>query len=92
MPLSLVRSYRYDTHFESGIGVAIHGELPEGPVTLFKLSPDLRHMLCLEARLTENPYDDNLCRTQVVVEAPGAADYFLRTPICNHHVLFPGKL
>ena len=92
VPLSLVRSYRYDTHFESGIGVAIHGELPEGPVTLFKLSPDLRHMLCLEARLAENPYDDNLCRTQVVVEAPGAADYFLRTPICNHHVLFPGKL
>lgn len=92
VPLSLVRSYRYDTHFESGIGVAIHGELPEGPVTLFKLSPDLRHMMCLEARLTENPYDDNLCRTQVVVEAPGASDYFLRTPICNHHVLFPGKL
>ena len=92
VPLSLVRSYRYDTHFESGIGVAIHGELPEGPVTLFKLSPDLRHMLCLEARLAENPYDDNLCRTQVVVEAPGASDYFLRTPICNHHVLFPGKL
>lgn len=92
VPLNLVRSYRYDTHFESGIGVAIHGELPEGPVMLFKLSPDLRHMLCLEARLAENPYDDNLCRTQVVVEAPGAADYFLRTPICNHHVLFPGKL
>ena len=92
VPLNLVRSYRYDTHFESGIGVAIHGELPEGPVTLFKLSPDLRQMLCLEARLAENPYDDNLCRTQVVVEAPGAADYFLRTPICNHHVLFPGKL
>lgn len=92
VPLSLVRSYRYDTHFESGIGVAIHGELPEGPVTLFKLSPDLRRMFCLEACLVENPYGDNLCRTQVVVEAPGAADYFLRTPICNHHVLFPGKL
>ena len=90
VPLSLVRSYRYDTHFESGIGVAIHGELPEGPVTLFKLSPDLQTMFCLEARLVENPYGDNLCRTQVVVEAPGAADYFLRTPLCNHHILFPG--
>ena len=92
VPLSLVRSYRYDTHFESGIGVAIHGELPEGPVTLFKLSPDLQTMFCLKARLVENPYGDNLCRTQVVLEAPGAADYFLRTPLCNHHILFPGKL
>ena len=92
VPLSLVRSYCYDTHFESGIGVGIHGELPEGPVTLFKLSADLSTMACIEARLTENPYGDLLCRTQVVVQAPGAAGYFLRTPLGNHHILFPGKL
>ena len=92
VPLSIVRDYCYDTHFESGIGVAIHGELPEGPVTLFKLSPDCRRMLRLEARLVANTYADRLCRTQVVVEAPGAAGYFLRTPICNHHIIVPGKL
>ena len=92
VPLSLVRDYCYDTHFESGIGVAIHGELPEGPVTLFKLSPDCRRMYRREARLVANTYGDALCRTQVVVEAPGAAAYFLRTPIGNHHILVPGKL
>ncbi len=92
VPLSIVRNYCYDTHFESGIGVAIHGELPEGPVTLFKLSPDCRRMLRLEARLVANTYADKLCRTQVVVEAPGAAAYFLRTPIGNHHIIVPGKL
>ena len=92
VPLSLVRDYCYDTHFESGIGVAIHGELPEGPVTLFKLSPDCRWMYRREARLVANTYGDALCRTQVVVEAPGAAAYFLRTPIGNHHILVPGKL
>ena len=92
VPLSIVRDYGYDTHFESGIGVAIHGELPEGPVTLFKLSPDCRRMLRLEARLVANTYADRLCRTQVVVEAPGAAAYFLRTPIGNHHIIVPGKL
>lgn len=92
VPLSIVRDYCYDTHFESGIGVAIHGELPEGQVTLFKLEPDFKRMLRLEARLSANTYGDSLCRTQVVVEAPGAEEYFLRTPIGNHHIIVPGKL
>ena len=92
VPLSIVRDYCYDTHFESGIGVAVHGELPEGPVTLFKLSPDCRRMFRCEARLTVNTYGDRLCRTQVVVDAPGAAAYFLRTPIGNHHIIGPGIL
>lgn len=92
VPLSLVRDYCYDTHFESGIGVAVHGELPEGPVTIFKLSPDCRRMFRREARLVANTYGDALCRTQVVVEAPGAAEYFLRTPVGNHHILVPGKM
>ena len=92
VPLSLVRDYCYDTHFESGIGVAVHGELPEGPVTVFKLSPDCRRMFRREARLVANTYGDALCRTQVVVEAPGAAEYFLRTPVGNHHILVPGKM
>ena len=91
IPLSLVRNYCYDTHFESGFGVAVHGEMPEGEVTLFKLSPNLKRMVRIPARLVENPYGDNLCRTQVVVEAPGAAEYFLRSPIGNHHVIVPGK-
>ena len=92
VPLSLVRDYCYDTHFESGIGVAVHGELPEGPVTVFKLSPDCRRMFRREARLVANTYGNALCRTQVVVEAPGAAEYFLRTPVGNHHILVPGKM
>ena len=92
VPLDIVEDYCYDTHFESGIGVAIHGILPEGPVTLFKLSPDCRRMYRREAKLVANPYGDNLCRTQVVVEAPGAAAYFLQEPIGNHHIIVPGKL
>lgn len=92
VPLSIVRDYCYDTHFESGIGVAIHGELPEGPVTLFKLSPDCRRMYRKEALLLGNPYEEALCRTQVIVRAPGAAGYFLRSPIGNHHIIVPGDL
>ena len=92
VPLSIVRDYCYDTHFESGIGVAIHGELPEEGVTLFKLSPDCRRMYRKEALLLGNPYEGSLCRTQVIVRALGAADYFLRCPIGNHHIIVPGNL
>ena len=92
VPLDIVEDYCYDTHFESGIGVALHGRVPEGPVTLFKISPDFRRMFRREAKLVANPYEDNLCRTQVVVEAPGAAAYFLQEPIGNHHIIVPGIL
>ena len=92
VPLDIVQDYCYDTHFESGIGVAIHGLLPEGPVTLFKISPDFRRVYRREARIVANPYGDNLCRTQVIVEAPGAAAYFLQQPIGNHHIIVPGTL
>ena len=92
VPLDIVQDYCYDTHFESGIGVAIHGQLPEGPVTLFKISPDFRRVYRREARIAANPYGDNLCRTQVIVEAPGAAAYFLQQPIGNHHIIVPGTL
>ena len=44
VPFNMVEKYSYNTHFESGIGVAIHGEMTEGDVTLFKTSSDLVRM------------------------------------------------
>lgn len=90
LPLSMARSWVYDTHFESGFGVAVHGEIPEGPVTLFKLSPDFRRAFILEGEIVCNQYQANLCRTQILVNAPGAAPYFLRESIGNHHIIIPG--
>ncbi len=91
VPLGMTRSWVYDTHFESGFGVAVHGEIPEGPVTIFKLSPDFRRAFIREGEILRNEYGDKLCRTQVVVRSPGAASYFLREPIGNHHILIPGS-
>lgn len=87
VPLNMVTSYRYDTHFESGIGTAIKGELPLGPVRILKLSPDLESIVEIPAEIVNNQYEQWLCRTQIIVKAPGAADYFLRTPHANHHVI-----
>ena len=96
IPLDMVRSYSFNTHFESGIGIAIHGEMPEGDVTVLKISGDMKRHFCCKADLVGNPYDKSLCRTQItldITDNPTAIcrDYFLKSPIGNHHVVFSGN-
>ena len=86
LPLSLCRKHAFDTHFESGIGVAIRGEIEEGDVTLFRLDSDLGHFFLQEGRLVENRHEEGLCRSQVVVEAEGL-EKILRRPLGNHLLL-----
>ena len=91
VPFNLVTKWNYDTHFESGIGVGIHGELLQGPVTVFKVSGDLERHFVAEGQLIYNQYEDNLCRTQVMLQlSPADARYFLTRPIGNHHIILPG--
>ena len=94
VPFSMLRDYSYDTHFESGIGVAVKGELPEGPVTLFKIAPGLDRCFTAEAGLIKNLSEKHLCRTQVLLRLDDRSlckDYFLKDPIGNHHVIVPGR-
>ena len=94
VPFNMLRDYVYDTHFESGIGVAVKGELPEGPVTLFKMSPGLDRCFTAEAGLIKNLSEKHLCRTQVLLRLDDRSlcrDYFLKDPIGNHHVIVPGR-
>lgn len=91
VPFNMVKDWQYDTHFESGIGVGIHGNLPEGPVTVFKVSGKLDRYFVAEGTLLYNQYEDHLCRTQVVLQlTPEDARYFLTDPIGNHHIILPG--
>ena len=91
VPLNMTRHWVYDTHFESGFGVAVHGELPSGPATIFKLAPDFKTAFIAKASLEQNKYEGMLCRTQIILNAPGLAHYFLRTPIGNHHIILTGN-
>ena len=91
VPFNMVENWQYDTHFESGIGVGIHGNLPEGPVTVFKVDGKLSRHFAAEGTLLNNQYEDNLCRTQVVLQLkPEDARYFLTDSIGNHHIILPG--
>ncbi len=92
IPFDMVQRYELDTHFESGIGVGIRGYVPEGPVTVCKVSGDLSRFFVAEGKLIRNQSAPDLCRTQLVVKLnnPSDAWYFLNNPIGNHHVVAVG--
>ena len=95
IPFNMILSRSFNTHFESGIGVAVHGEMPIGDATIFKVSGDLGRSFCAEADLLSNQYENNLCRTQInlrLKENPQetCTEYFLKNPVGNHHIVFSG--
>ena len=95
IPFNMILSRSFNTHFESGIGVAVHGEMPVGDATIFKVSGDLNRSFCTEADLLSNQYENNLCRTQInlrLKENPQetCTEYFLKNPVGNHHIVFSG--
>ena len=89
--LSMTQKHEYTTHFESGIGVAIHGEVEPGDYTLVKLSQNMKRLLAVNVKVTRCQYEKNLCRTQIWIQStPIVSQYLLTSPLSNHHVLIKG--
>ena len=91
LPLDMTKSYKYDTHFESGIGVAIKGELKEERITIFKLSNNLKDYFVTTGKIIRNLNESNLCRTQIEIEVDENIEYFLNRPYGNHHLIIYGN-
>lgn len=92
IPLDMVERYELDTHFESGVGTGVRGFMKQGPVTVFKVSGDLKRHFIAEGRLVMSLALPNMCRTQQVIQLSDRmqAHYFLSDPIGNHHIILPG--
>lgn len=90
LPVNMPYTMSLTTHYESGIGVAIAGSIPEEDFTIFKISKDLSRYFASEGKIIENRRDPNLCRTQIKVGLENY-EYFLTDPIANHHVVCVGK-
>ena len=89
--LKMTNKHEFTTHFESGIGVAIHGEVEPGDYTLAKLSPDMKRLLAVNVKVTRCQYEQNLCRTQIWIQTtPIVSQYLLTAPLSDHHVLIKG--
>lgn len=89
-PLDMLNGYKFDTHFESGIGVAIKGELNTGKATIFRLSADLKRYFVSSCNIVDNLCESDLCRTQIVVRPAESVTRLLTAPCGNHHIIMYG--
>ncbi|HMM34048.1 MAG TPA: hypothetical protein PKA62_04840 [Thermoanaerobaculia bacterium] len=94
VPRSLLSGWDLRSHFESGLGVALAGALPPGPVTLLRLGGErLEAIFLAEGEALPTPRREDLCRTQLdVLLEPGALAELLERPLGNHLVLVPGHV
>ncbi|MFH1331327.1 MAG: hypothetical protein ABIJ48_11820 [Actinomycetota bacterium] len=92
VPRLLVSGVRVDTHFESGLGQALAGDFPPGPVTLLRVGGiGLERLWLEEGEVVSSGSEPDLCRTQATVRlGPGVVESLLTDPLGNHVVLVPG--
>ena len=90
IPTTMLKAFCLNTHFESGIGVAVQGTFEEGPCTVFKCEGDLSRYHAQEGVIKAVPFSDTLCRTQIKVCLDDFS-YFLTAPINNHHIICRGN-
>ncbi len=92
LPLRMARRNVLRSHFESGIGVALQGILPEQvSVTVLKWwGKDMDEHFVSAGTLIENLNNPSMCRTQVRLHLDANVNYFLDRPLGNHHVILLG--
>ena len=90
LPLDMCLSYKFDTHFESGIGLGIAGRLNLGKVTVLKVNKDWSKFQALEGKITANLGRNDLCRTQVKVNFDEDISSLLTDPLGNHIIICYG--
>ncbi len=91
IPLDMCSSFKFDTHFESGLGIGIKGELKKSEITLVKFSPSLDRAIILSGKIIDNLSETRLCRTQIKVKFSSPIDVFLSNPIGNHEIILYGN-
>jgi len=93
IPMSMCKAYGFRSHFESGLGIAIAGEMPVNQkYTIFKWGGrKLERFFVEEVEAIEKPYSEHLCRTQVTFKFY-KPEYMLEKPIGNHHIIIKGAV
>ncbi len=97
LPLNMANDYSLTTHFESGLGIGIKGNVSLGEVTICKFFINQNHNLdnsvAITGSIKENLSLKNYCRTQINVEL---SDYdllsILREDFGNHMIITHGDI
>lgn len=90
LPLNMPTKYELDTHFESGIGVSISGDIPSGSATVFKATGPLNRHFVSSADILNSLHERDLCRTQINLHCDEGVDKFFTTPVGNHYMVCLG--
>ncbi|MBU0973939.1 MAG: hypothetical protein KKC20_25095 [Proteobacteria bacterium] len=90
LPINMPTQYRLTTHFESGLGISVAGELPLDTCTIFKCKENFTEYHVQTGRIQENLNETNLCRTQIRVSLQEPPSYFFTQPIANHQMICMG--
>jgi len=90
LPLNMSDEFYLKTHFESGLGVGIKGNIRGGEATVFKLSGDSKEYFVSGGEIIENLSKENLCRTQIRLKMNEDVKFFLQNSIGNHHLICKG--
>jgi L-fucose isomerase-like protein len=92
IPANLLKTFEIDTHFETGKGLAIKGKLKAQEVTILRIDHTLSKLFVGLGRVFDYPHQKTACRTQLgVVVSSEIADYFVNSPLGNHHLIIPGN-
>ena len=94
VPLNMVSNINFMTHFESGLGIGIRGDLSERDVSIVKLTPKLDRALFMSGKIVSNPKLSNYCRTQIEVkfEEDEGIYNLMREDFGNHVIVVYGNI
>ena len=92
-PINMFSSYKINTHFESGIGLATEGEFNHTDVSLIKISPDLKNVTAIRGEIKSDSHLKEYCRTQALVSVePQELDMLFLHPFGNHIIMTYGDV
>jgi L-fucose isomerase-like protein len=94
LPISMSDKIKLDTHFESGEGIGLIGELNSNDVTIFRLGgKNLEKKFVMTGTVIPMEHSPNLCRTQlkVKVDDKRLLGDMVTSPLGNHHLVVMGK-
>lgn len=92
-PINMFKDYEFNTHFESGLGIATQGKLNHGEISILKICPDLKHVVAIRGEIKKDVQKEGYCRTQALVELPPSdANMLMMHAFGNHLVLTYGDI
>ncbi len=88
----LLKKYTVRSHFESGIGVAIQGDIESETVTLFRMGgKNMEKYTLFTGSKLPSIHSENLCRTQIKVKVNENLSMLFEKPAGNHLIIIEGK-